>query len=90
MVSWFLSGLEGLDDDHGSAAARTGLCEACRLIGLGGGFGLVLWCRQVEQLTRPGEVLDAPAIGKKAIMANAVEAQRQDVNEEEYQWVSTS
>ncbi len=37
---------------HGSAAAGTRRCAALHLIGFGGGFGLVLWCRQSEQLAR--------------------------------------
>jgi hypothetical protein len=38
------------------------------------GLRLVVRRRGVEQLAGSGEVLDAPAIGKKAIMADAVEA----------------
>ena len=70
LVSWFGGGatrpgatLEGLDDDQGSAAARTGLCQlrqAWRLIVLfGGRLGLVLWWRHIEQFTRPGRRLSA-------------------------------
>ncbi len=40
------------------------------------------WCWDAEQLAGTGEVLDAPAIGKKAVVADAVEALGQDVNEE--------
>ncbi len=70
-----MSGLEGLDDDHGSAAGRAGLLEGFSpVIALCVGLGLVVRRRDVEQLTGSGEVLDAPAIGKKAIMADAVEA----------------
>ncbi len=69
-----VSGLEGLDDDHGSAAGRAGIGEHRRLIGIGDRIGLAPWCWDVEQLAGSGEVLDAPAIGKKAIMADAVEA----------------
>ena len=57
-------------------------CEARFLIGLVGGFGLVLWCRQVEQLACPCQVFGATAIGKEPVMANAVEARWQDVDEE--------
>ncbi len=44
------------------------------MIALCVGFRLVVRRRGVEQLAGSGEVLDAPAIGKKAIMADAVEA----------------
>ena len=44
-----------------------------RLVGFGGGFPLVLWWRRVEELPGPGEVFDASAICKEAVMANAVE-----------------
>ncbi len=82
MSPWWVSGLEGLDDDHATAAARAGQREARRLVGLGNGFGLVLRCRQVEQLTHPGEVLGASAIGKEPVMADAVEALGECVDEE--------
>jgi hypothetical protein len=36
MASWFLSALEGLDDDHGSAAMWTRLDEDRRFLVLGG------------------------------------------------------
>ncbi len=54
--------------------------EHRRLIGIGDRIGLAPWCRDAEQLADPGEVLDAPAIGEQAIMADAVEALGQDVN----------
>ena len=66
--------MRSLDDNHGSAAVRAGLCEAWFLIGLVGGFGFVSRCRQVEQLTHPGKVLGTPAIGQEPIVTNAVEA----------------
>ncbi len=67
---------------HGSAAAWAGLGEAWPLIGIVGGFGLVLWCRRVEQLACAGEVLGTSAIGKEPVMPNAVEPRWQDVDEE--------
>ena len=76
----FAAALEGLDDDHGSAAARAGLGEGRRLVARGNGFSLVLWCRQVEQLTHSGKVLGASAIGKEPVMSDAVEARGQDVD----------
>ncbi len=69
-----VSGLEGLDDDRGSAAVWAGIGEHRRLIGIGDRIGRAPWCWDAEPLAGSGEVLDAPAIGKKAIMADAVEA----------------
>ncbi len=75
MAPRYLAGLEGLDDDHGSAATRAGLLERLsRVIGLGIGIGFVLRRLYGEQLTGPGEVLGTPAVGKEAVMADAVEA----------------
>ncbi len=85
MAPWCVSGLEGLDDDHGPATTGAGLREAWRFIGIGGGIGdrigLVLGRLDVEQLTGPSQVLGASAIGEEAVMADAVEARRQDVEE---------
>ncbi len=80
MASWFLSALEGLDDDHGSTAvwARLGKGRRFRVIG---GLGVIgLGGRHAEQLADTGEVFGAPAIGKEPVMADAVEPRRQDVD----------
>ena len=77
-----MSGLEGLDDDHGSAAGRAGIGKPRRLLGIGDRIGFALWCWDAEQPTRSVEVLGAPAVGEEAIVADAVEALGQDVNEE--------
>src|SRR5205807_8948229 len=78
------SALESLDDDHAPAAARARMRE--RL-----GFSLTsaagiaefdaCWV-YVEQLTRPRDVVGASAIGEEAIVTDAVEAARQDVDQE--------
>jgi hypothetical protein len=44
--------------------------------------GRILWCRYVEQLTRSGDVLGAPAVGEETVVSDAVETVRQDVDEE--------
>src|SRR5260370_27118627 len=65
--------LEGLDDDHAAAAARTGMRECLRLA-VAGAVGLttlILRRRQVEQLTRSRDVLDAPAVGERTVVADA-------------------
>ncbi len=52
-----------------------GCLSVCpRVIGLGVGIGFVLRRRHLEELTGPGQVLGTAAIGKEAVMADAVEA----------------
>ncbi len=77
-----MSGLEGLDDDHGSAAGRAGIGEHRRLLGIGDGIELAPWCWDAEQPTGAGQVLGAPAVGEQSVVADAVEALGQDVDEE--------
>src|SRR6267378_7092053 len=82
MISRREAALESLDDDHAAAAARTRLRE--RLVGLGAvgipGLGL---CRgHVEQTADPGDVVGACGAGEQAVVADAMEALRQDVDEE--------
>src|SRR5215207_10386390 len=70
--------LEGLDDDHASAATRT-----CRLVVIGsstGRFALGLW--PGEQLTCACDVVGAGSLGQQAVVTDAVEALWQDVDEE--------
>ncbi len=43
---------------------------------------LVLRRRHLEQLTRPGQVLGASAIGEQPVMADAVESRGQHVDQE--------
>ena len=85
MVPWCLSRFEGLDDDHGSAAAWAGLGERIwvivgPVISLDG--GLVLGRLDIEQLAQAGEVFDAVAIGEQSVVPDAVETPWQDVDEE--------
>jgi hypothetical protein len=59
--------------------------EWLRLAGLGGGggvrgAGLRHWC--VEQAACSGDVVGARAVGEQTVVADAVEAVRQDVNQE--------
>src|SRR6266550_869507 len=79
-----LAALEGLDDDHATAAARARVRERFGLGGLGAtvirSLGL---CRgHVEQAAHSGDVVGARAAGEQAVVANAVEAVRQDVGQE--------
>ena len=76
--------MEDLNDDHATATARTRIGECLRLTTAGavGVTGRVLWSRDVEQLTRSGEVLGAPAVGEETVVADAVETVGQDVDQE--------
>lgn len=67
---------EDLDDDHATAAAGTS-----RLAGIGsGGLGF-RFCHS-EQLTRTCDVVGARAFGEQAVVADAVQAFWQHVDEE--------
>ena len=73
------SALEGLDDDHAAAATRTCRLVVIRSIGIGG-FALGLW--PSEQFAGARDVIGGGASGEQAVVADAVEAARQDVDEE--------
>jgi hypothetical protein len=76
--------LEGLDDDHATAAARARVRDHLGLVGLEliGISGLGLCRRHVEQVARPGDVVGARTAGEQAVVADAVEALRQDMDQE--------
>ena len=44
--------------------------------------GRILWRRDVEQLTRAGKVLGAPAVGEETVVSDAVKSVGQDVDQE--------
>ena len=74
---------ERLDDDHTAAAAWAWIRVGRG--GLTGVIGSLVWIGlrgRREQLAQPGDVMRAGAAGQQAVVANAVEAARQDVNEE--------
>src|SRR5205814_5689416 len=78
LVPWRCTAREDLDDDHATAAAWTS-----RLAGIdGGNGGLALRFCHGEQLTRAGDVVGARATGEQAVVTDAVEALRQDVDQE--------
>jgi hypothetical protein len=77
-MPWRCTALEDLDDDHATAAAwtaRLGLID-------GGSGGLAFRFCNGEQFTRSGDVVGARAAGEQAVVADAVEAVRQDVDQE--------
>jgi len=76
--------LECLDDDHSSAATWAGIRGQVGLTIIRGGgvVGLRLRRWNIEQLTGSGDVLGPAAIGEQSIMADAVEAAGQHVDEE--------
>ena len=77
-MPWRCTALEEFNDDHATAAARTS-----RLGGIDGGSGgLALRVCNSEQFTRLGDVVGARAAGEQAVVADAVEALRQDMDEE--------
>src|SRR6266536_6610644 len=84
MRAWGAAALEGLDDDHASAAARTWMRERGRLSAITGICigGLILRNRRVEQLAYPPEVVDAGAVGEQAVVADAMEPAWQHVDQE--------
>ena len=85
--SWpvrMLSGCEGLDDDHGPAASRARMWRGSVV-----GLVLVVVCvfgvlgrLGMEEFTGASQVLGAPAIGEEAVVSDAMEALRQDVEQE--------
>src|SRR5262249_20599811 len=84
MVGRLGTAREGLDDEHTAASAWTGRRVCTRLARLGdfGLVGLAQGRRHCEQLTSACDIGGAGAIGEQPIMADAVEALGQDVNEE--------
>src|SRR5215470_17870170 len=78
--------LEGLDDEHAAAAAWARMRERLRRIGV---VHLLSFCRsigrgwgQVQELTHSVDRFGAIAAGEQAVVADAVEALGQDVDEE--------
>src|SRR5215467_405563 len=69
---------EGLDDDHATAAVWAGMRLAA-IEGIGR-FGLRLWDN--KQLSRPRDVLDPLAAREQAVVADAVEASWQHMDQE--------
>src|SRR5204862_7824472 len=77
-MPWCCTALEDLDDDHATAAAWT-----TRFVEIDGGCGRLAFrfCNG-EQLTGACDVVGASAFGKQAVVADAVEAGWQHVDEE--------
>ena len=84
MIARRSTALERLDDDHATPAARARVRERFWFVGLGAAVipGLGLYHRHVEQAARPGDVVGARTAGEQAVVADAVEAVRQDVDQE--------
>src|ERR1051325_9088249 len=83
-MPWRCTTLEHLDDDHAAAAARTRMRERPRFVGHGGlcVVGLSLRRRRREQLAHSRKVVGAGGAGEQAVVADAVEAGGQNVDEE--------
>src|SRR5712671_3925051 len=82
------AGLERLDDRHPAAAAWAWVDRFfCRGVCCGGTVGRLLVlhvhrCRPSDQLARPRDGLSLAAAGQQPVVPDAVEAVRQDVDEE--------
>ena len=76
--------LENLDDDHASAAAWARVREGGRLVAIFiiGICSLALGLLATEQLAGACDVVGAGSLGEQAIVSDAVEALRQDMDEE--------
>ena len=72
--TWPGAALEGLDDDQFTTAARTWLHVTGWLIVVCVGFGVILKCRHIEQLSCPCNIGHTIAVGEQAIMPDAMEA----------------
>src|SRR5271167_3541587 len=78
-----LAAFESLDNDHATTAVRTGMCAGRLFIGgVGRGMAGLILASRIEQHSRPRDVLDTLGAGEQAVVADAVEAVRQDVDEE--------
>ena len=76
---------EGLDDDHTAAAAGTWPRQHARLVGFWRGLGYLglLWAGwDGEQVACACDVGSTVAIGEQSVVADAMEAVRQDMDEE--------
>jgi hypothetical protein len=74
--------LEDLDDDHASAAAWTRAREGGRLVAIIIIGSIALGLLATEQLAGACDVVGAGGLGEQAVVADAVQALGQDVNEE--------
>src|ERR1700751_553147 len=76
------AGSKGADDDPATATARTRMRGGRRLVGTAVVVreGLQFW--HGEQLARSRKVFRARRLGQKSVVTNAMEALRQDVDEE--------
>jgi len=75
---------ERLDDEHAAAAAWAWTRKRRRL-GCVSRFGIVrdrVRLRKVQQRTRFGDVVGAATVGQEPVVADAMEAFRQDVHQE--------
>jgi hypothetical protein len=81
MVAWLAAGLEGLNDEHAAATAgaRLGEWPRRRWIDLDRGFGRRRG--QTQELSRPRDRLGAVCAGEQAIVADAMEAFGQHMDE---------
>ena len=79
-----MGGVEGLDDPHPAAAARTWrrLDGCLGLIGAADAFGFLSSALRLRAVLGTAPASRAMAVGEQPVMADAVEAIRQDVQQE--------
>src|SRR3979490_107152 len=83
-MTWRRAACENLDSDHASTAARTGMRGGWRLVGIDGiRIGIVvLGYGHGEQLAGTCDVVGAGRSGEQAVVADAMEALGEDVDQE--------
>src|SRR6516225_4305898 len=80
MSTWCAAALEYLDDDHAaSAAGASRKLQLLDRVATGGAAG-GLW--HLQQLVGTGDILGTGSFGEEPVVADAVEATRQDMDEE--------
>src|SRR5437764_14981036 len=82
-MSGRLAALEHLDDAHAATAARARRIEpVIGRLGSAVGLGRDAGYRHAQKLARRGDAFGLGGAGEEAVMADAMEALREDVNEE--------
>src|SRR5713226_3753465 len=80
-MAWLAAGLEGLDHEHAAATARARLGDWLRRRRIDLDRFLGHRCGQTQELARPRNRLGAIAAGEQAVVADAMEALGQYVDE---------
>ncbi len=82
-MAWPLTGLEHFDDAHRAAAAWTWLWQCIGLVGIVCGvikFDIVMF-RHAKQVAHPCKIIGSVAVGKQAVVTDAMQALGQYVDQ---------